>query len=227
MGLLDPAAAELVEHREAFEGVGEVRAWIRDLEAARTAELERASVIVPAKGAAAVFEAVFEAAPAVAWDYMTSPARRPQWQHGVIAVVQEAGTPGRRGIGTVNHCIHGKDAIIEEVLDWQPYDHVTYRSLLPIPNVPKLVSTYVFENLGDGRTRVAVRFGMPRSAKDRAIATSLLPMLDEMITDGLANLGPLLAATTAARASLDAAPEPDLPASLGRNAREPIVAAAF
>jgi hypothetical protein len=58
-----------------------------------------------------------------------------------------AGRPGRsagrRGTGTVNHCIHGKDVIIEEVLDWQPYEHVSYRTLLPIPNVPKLVNTFV------------------------------------------------------------------------------------
>jgi len=26
----------------------------------------------------------------------------------------------RRGVGTENHCMHGKNAIIEEVLDWSP-----------------------------------------------------------------------------------------------------------
>jgi hypothetical protein len=35
MGLDDPAAAGLVEHREDFEGVGEVVAWLRDLQAGR------------------------------------------------------------------------------------------------------------------------------------------------------------------------------------------------
>ena len=222
MGLADPAAAGLVPHREAFEGVGEVGAWIRDLHAAWTAELERASVVVPAKGAARTYQATFDASPALAWDYVTSPAHRPRWQHGVTAVIQAAGQDGRRGVGTVNHCIHGKEAIIEEVLDWQPYDHVTYRSLLPIPNVPKLVSTFLFEDLGDGRTRVEVRFGTPRSAKDRAIAESLLPMIDGMITAGIATLGPLLAAETAARAAVAEPAEPELPESLGRNAREPV-----
>ena len=155
---------------------------------------------------------------------MTSPARRPKWQNGVDGVIEAAATVGRRGIGTVNHCMHGKDAIVEEVIDWQPYEHVTYRSLLPIPNVPKILSTYLFSDLGDGRTRVELRFGKPRSAKDRAIAMPLMPMIDDMMTDGLAHLRPIVEA--AAREAKAAAPaEPVVPASLGRNALEPIVAA--
>jgi uncharacterized protein YndB with AHSA1/START domain len=225
MGIDDPVSAGFTEHVEAFEGVGEIRAWVRDLQAAWDAELVRAQLVIETKDIARSYEAVFAAPTPLVWDYMTSPARRPRWQHGVTGVIEAAGTVGRRGIGTVNHCIHGKDAIVEEVMDWQPYDHVTYRSLLPIPNVPKLLSTYLFTDLGDGRTRVELRFGKPRSAKDRAIAMPLMPMIDEMIADGIAHLGPIVEA--AAREVEAAAPvEPDLPASLGRNAREPIAAAA-
>jgi uncharacterized protein YndB with AHSA1/START domain len=225
MGIDDPVSAGFTEHVEAFEGVGEIRAWVRDLQAAWDAELVRAQLVIETKDIARSYEAIFAAPAPLVWDYMTSPARRPRWQHGVTGVIEAAGTVGRRGIGTVNHCMHGKDAIVEEVMDWQPYDHVTYRSLLPIPNVPKLLSTYLFTDLGDGRTRVELRFGKPRSAKDRAIAMPLMPMIDEMITDGIAHLGPIVEA--AAREVEAAAPvEPDLPASLGRNAREPIAAAA-
>jgi hypothetical protein len=120
--------------------------------------------------------------------------------------------------------MHGKDAIIEEVMDWEPYDHVTYRTLLPIPNVPKLLSTYLFEDLGDGRTRVELRFGRPRSAKDRAIAEPLMPMISGMFQAGAADLVPIVEAA-ARSAEMTAAPEPDVPASSGRNLREPIVGA--
>lgn len=138
-----------------------------------------------------------------------------------------AGTAGRRGVGTVNHCIHGKDAVVEEVLDWEPFDHVTYRSLLPIPNVPKLVNGYVFEDLGDGRTRVEIRLLRPRSAKDRAIAESLLPGFDGMFAEGLAALKPLVEADAASAREADEAnpPEPALPSAQARYLREPIVQA--
>jgi uncharacterized protein YndB with AHSA1/START domain len=224
MGIADPDAAGFAEHVETFDGVGEIRAWVRDLHAAWDAELGRAQLVVQPRNSARTYEAVFQAPTALVWDYMTSPARRPRWQHGVTGVVEAPGMAGRRGIGTVNHCMHGKDAIIEEVMDWQPYDHVTYRSLLPIPNVPKLLSTYLFEDLGDGRTRVELRFGTPRSAKDRAVAGPLMPMIDEMVTDGLARLGPIVHAA-ARDAEASAPPEPEVPAGHGRNVRHPIVRA--
>ena len=228
MGLDDPASAGLVPHTEAFEGVGDVSGWIRDLHAAWTAELERARILVEGKEVAKTYAMDFDAPPAIVWDWITSPARRIQWQYGATGIQMVDGTAGRRGIGTVNHCIHGKDTIVEEVLDWQPIDYVTLRSQLPAPGVPKLVNSFVLVDLGDDGTRVEMRVARPKSAKDRAIAEQMLPMLDVSIEAGLAALRPLIEADAAARRVADrAAPdEPDVPASTGRNLREPIAAGA-
>ena len=50
-------------------------------------------------------------------------------------------------MGTTNHCVHGKDAVVEEILDWRPPEYFTVNSLLPIPNAPKLRSTdELFDN---------------------------------------------------------------------------------
>ena len=35
--------------------------------------------------------------------------------------------------GSANHCMHGKDAVVEEILDWRPYDYVTDRTILDTP----------------------------------------------------------------------------------------------
>jgi hypothetical protein len=126
----------------------------------------------------------------------------------------------------VNHCIHGKDTMIEEVLDWRPVDYVTVRTQLPAPGVPKLVNSFVMLDLGDGRTRVEMRVARPKSAKDRAIAEQLLPMLDVSINEGLKALRPLVEGAAAeARETARAAAEPALPETLGRNVREPIASA--
>lgn len=225
MGLTDPAAAGLVEHRDEFEGVGEIGGWIRDLDAAWTDEQQRASVIVLPKDAFSTYETIVAAPPAMAWEWATSPIRRPRWQFGVELVLPQAGPPGRRGTGTVNHCIHGKDMIIEEVLDWQPYDHVSYRTLLPIPNVPKLVNTFLFEGLDDGRTRVEVRVARLRGARELAIQEAIRPGLDHTFNEGLAALARVIDEFTAHQADDALAPEPEVPGSLGRNVREPIVPA--
>ena len=54
----------------------------------------------------------------------------------------EGATGGRRGPGSANHCRHGKDAVIEEILDWRPYDYVTDRTILDTPDGPVKVAPH-------------------------------------------------------------------------------------
>ena len=224
MSLADPAGAGLLAHRETFEGVGEVGGWIRDLEGAWATEEATTRVVVDAGQAMRVWEASFPAPASIAWEWATSPARRPQWQHGVTAVAEDS-AGGRRGAGTVNHCMHGKDAIVEEILDWRPFEHVTMRSQVPDPALPKVVTSFVFEPEGDG-TRVIVRLLRPRSAKERSIVETMLPMLDESFEHGLAVLRPLVEADMADRkAEAWAAPEPILPVAAARYVTEPVATA--
>jgi uncharacterized protein YndB with AHSA1/START domain len=224
MNMDDPAAAGMVRHVEAFDDVGDIGGWVADLRAAWSAEQERSRVVVEAKDALATYEATLDAPPTLVWEYLTSPALRPLWQLGVEAVLRDSGPPGRRGIGTVNHCMHGKDVIIEEVVDWEPPDHVTYRSLVPAPGAPKLLNMFQLAEIGDGRTGLVFRFARPRKKKDRAQAEELIAELDEAIKGDFAALQSALAdATTSAPES--APDEPELPRSHGRMVSEPITKA--
>ena len=222
MALDHPSAAGMVRHQEAFGDVGDVGGWVADLTAAWSAELQRSRVVVEAEGALAAYEATFDAPPGLVWEYITSPALRPMWQGGVEAVIPEAGPPGRRGIGTVNHCMHGKDVVIEEVVDWEPVDHVTYRSLVPIPDAPKLLNTFQLFDLGDGRTRLEFRLGQPRTKKDRAVAEGLMAELDTAIKGDMVRLASVVHAAAMEAAGGELPSEPDLPVSRGRMVSEAI-----
>jgi uncharacterized protein YndB with AHSA1/START domain len=221
MALGDPSAAGMVRHEEAFDDVGEIGGWIADLGAAWAGEIERSRVVVDAQNALAVYEATLDAPQALVWEYITSPALRPRWQLGVEAVIRESGPAGRRGVGTVNHCMHGKDVIIEEVVDWEPPDHVTYRSLLPVAGAPKLLNTFQLSDLGAGRTRLEFRLARPRARKDRAMAEDLAAQLDRSIKADMVALETELAAAGRGNVGPEVV-EPELPQSLGRMVTEPI-----
>ena len=221
MGLADPAAAGLIAHQESYEHLGDLTVWIRDLEAAWDAENERSRVIVDVPDAAMTGSTILPAPPALAWEYQTSPARRPQWQHGVVRV-DETVTGGRRGVGTTNHCVHGKDAIIEEILDWRPFDYWTLRFQVPEPGIPRFTMTYLFEATDEG-TRLTCRVLRPRSAKDRAALEAMRPMLLSLLEAGFAALVPVVVAEAARRAAEgDGVDEPAVPVSAGRFALEPV-----
>ena len=87
-------------------------------------------VIVTDRDAGYVFEGVQPAPRDIVWSFMTDPAIRPRWQAGVDGV-DELPTAPRRGVGTTNHCMHGTDVLMEEILDWRPTDYLTLRTTLP------------------------------------------------------------------------------------------------
>jgi uncharacterized protein YndB with AHSA1/START domain len=134
---IDAAAQGLVEHAEAIEHIGETKCWVSDLEQAWTLENEARRSVVERDNAFGVLETDFPAPRAAVWDLITMPGNRPRWQ-GSDSVVENT-VRGRRGAGTQNHCMHGKDAVIEDILDWCPYDHITLTTLLPAPGAPKIL----------------------------------------------------------------------------------------
>jgi uncharacterized protein YndB with AHSA1/START domain len=211
----DPAALGLVEHRETFDHIGEVVGWVADLGAAWAAEQERTRVVVEPSSTLATLEFDLPAPPAVTWEYLTSPARRPRWQAGVSEVIEQT-AGGRRGVGTTNHCVHGKDAIVEEILDWRPPEYFTMRWQMPIPNAPRVRSMDTLVATPDG-THVTMRIERPRSARDRAFLEALLPGLGPVFQAGIDALRPLLEDEMARRTAEAASnPEPALPTANGR-----------
>ena len=216
MGLADPAGAGLIEHRETYD-LGEVSGWVRDLEAVwRDAEAS-AALVVGAEQAAWTMSFTFEAPPAIVWEWITFPARRLQWQIGVDALSEDVAPGVARGRDDEDRCVHGRDAIVEEVLAWHPAEVLTTRFQMPMPGVPKLTRSELFEATPDGaKTLFTVRVQRPSSAKDRAKLAEVKSFLFHAYGDGLALLAPMIEADVAARSD-PVVSEPELPVSSGRH----------
>ena len=128
---IDPVAQGLVEHRESIDIIGDVKCWVRDLEEAWEKENDRQRNEVTRDKAAMVIEFDIAAPRPTVWEYFILPGQRPKWRGA--DEVREMSESGRRGVGTINHCMHGAHAIIEEVIDWRPFDYLTLTTLLPMP----------------------------------------------------------------------------------------------
>ena len=132
------------------------------------------------------------------------------WQPWVTQVTVKGATGGRRGIGSANRCMHGKDAVIEEILDWRPYDYVTDLTILDATGGPvKLLHTVELEPTGDGTT-IHFRFGAPKTPREKEAMNEIGPAYGEALR---AHLPDLIAQLDQALAVRDAArgPEPELP----------------
>jgi uncharacterized protein YndB with AHSA1/START domain len=162
---IDPVVQGLVEHRESIDIIGEVKCWVRDLEEVWEKENDRQRNEVTRDKAASVLEFDIAASRPTVWEHFTLPGLRPKWRGA--DEVRETLESGRRGVGSTNHCMHGPHAIIEEVLDWRPFDYLTISTLLPIPDAPKVILTYAVLESAGGCTHVEIRVAKPKP-KDRA-----------------------------------------------------------
>jgi hypothetical protein len=148
---IDPVALEMQAHAESYPDVGDVSAWVLDLEQRWHDEVERRPVVVAAGEEAFAVDVELPAPPPVAWEYLTSPAKRLLWQ---VDRIEQVDAGGRRCTGTSTVCVDGRTQIYEEILDWRPFEYFTER--VSLPGGTTVVLTTQFEPDGDG-TRVITR----------------------------------------------------------------------
>jgi hypothetical protein len=150
---LDPAGLGLTSAEESIEHLGRVVTFTLDLEARWQAETAVHRLIVTEADAVLDVEATLAAAPSTAWAYLTSPSLRTRWEGPLVIVETTAG--GRRGVGTTAECVTGRLATLEEIVDWQPYDHVAWR--LAVPGVGPVAASADLDPVRGG-TRVRLRW---------------------------------------------------------------------
>jgi Protein of unknown function (DUF2652)/Polyketide cyclase / dehydrase and lipid transport len=207
---LDPAALGMLEHTETYDRIGDVPAWAHDLERRWQEEEARGRVFVTPAEAILDVSVATPVPPQIAWEFLTKPGQRMTWQPWVTEVKVEGATGGRRGPGSANHCRHGKDAVIEEILDWRPYDYVTDRTILDTPIGPvKVLHTIELEPATSG-TNIHMRFASPKTKREKALMEDhIAPAYGAALRSGIPTLLTLLDAELAAR-DADRGPEPEL-----------------
>jgi hypothetical protein len=105
--------------------------------------------------------------------------------------------------------MHGKDAVVEEILDWRPYDYVTDRTIVSTPGGPVgFPHTIELEPTPQGTT-VHMRFGRPKTARERAVAAAIAEPYGQALEAAAPRLVEELEALSSAQAA-DRGPEPEL-----------------
>jgi hypothetical protein len=206
---VDVSALGMRPSSETYEHIGAVPFWTHDLGRRWQEEESRTRVIVHERQAIYQMDMPTSAPPQVAWEFVTTPGWRPTWQPGVTGV-EVIATGNRRGVGATNHCMHGKGASIEELLDWRPYDYFTLRNTVPTPIGPiRFVQTTEFEPTPGG-TIIQMRIAAPKTRKERVILRLMTPMLKKGLSVANARLTEQLDAELERR-DRGAPEQPDLP----------------
>jgi len=186
---IDPDGLGLIAHTERYDDVGEVRGWVRDL-GARWAEAgQRDQVRLSDEDADFSFSRSFEAPPSAVWEAIVAPEKRLQWMVGVTDVRMQ-NPAGTRDVGSTTHCVHGKQAFDQEIIDWRPFQYFTHREVGPYG--PFL---WTFELTGDdGRTELHMRVKLMGGLRQRGMMLIGRRKLRQIVQKDLENMAGLLQA---------------------------------
>jgi len=137
-----------------------------------------------------LFEADVRASPQEVWDAMTDPAAGMRWRVGVDDI-RERNPGGGRGVGTVTHCVHGGTTIEQEIVDWLPPRHYTFRERNPAGACEWTVSLAPLDE--DSAThiewRVALRGGRGQALLMRLVGRKMGTTLQANFDALLAHVG--------------------------------------
>jgi uncharacterized protein YndB with AHSA1/START domain len=190
---IDPQALGLTPHAEHYEDVGQVAGWVRDLGVRWQEAQSRDVVRIAPEQADFTARGSCPAPPSAVWAALVEPDRVLGWKVGATAV-EMRDPSGGRGVGSVTHCVHGRQAFDQEILDWRPFSYFSYRETGPYgpflwtfdldqphgesaPADPETTVTVRVRRLGDTRQRLMLAVGGRRFQR---ILESSLANLAEM-----------------------------------------------
>lgn len=114
----------LHEQVESYQHLGEVKTYSLDLHARYKDLTEARRVFISSSEADEIMTRTLFASPVVVWEWLNDIQKRLQWEN--YSDIRPLFRPGGRlGVGARNHCAHGKNLVLETILDWKPFEYYT------------------------------------------------------------------------------------------------------
>ncbi len=158
---------------EEYEHLGEIKTFNVNLHQRYKEITEARRIVLEEKDADFIFQIDFPTPPSVTWEWIHNPDKRNIWG-GQNAWSAGDRPQGRPGVGSSNHCAHGKSFSTEVVVDWHPFEYYTTHS--GENGKHAFTETMRFEALPNGGTRVrhAGKMHMPIPRFIRSAALKFL-----------------------------------------------------
>ncbi len=114
----------LHEQIESYEHLGAVKTYSLDLHSRYKELTEARRVFIAPDEADEMITRTVSASPVVIWEWMNDVQKRLKWEN--YTDIRPLFRPGgRTGAGARNHCAHGRNLVVETILDWKPFEYYT------------------------------------------------------------------------------------------------------
>lgn len=144
---------------ESYDHLGEVSTFSFNLRDRYEDMLKNRKAYITEEEADASFVYELDIPVPVAWEWVTNAQKRSLAMPGTTwSTFSRVG--GRTGVGTTNHCAHGKGISVETILDWRPFDYFTTENQAKMDqkSMMDMVSMHEFKSIDQGtKTQLVYR----------------------------------------------------------------------
>ncbi|OGO24640.1 MAG: hypothetical protein A2Y54_03060 [Chloroflexi bacterium RBG_16_51_16] len=128
MGLRE-ISGSMVSHRETFADVGEVHLYVQNMHDVWERRVNEVRITAQKNNMMGQLEFYFPYPPEVMWQYIIAPEFRSVINGSEYQEFKDL-SAGRAGIGSLYVCAHGKNQILQPILDWEPFEGYTTSDLI-------------------------------------------------------------------------------------------------
>ena len=126
---LSGIAASMVSHRETFADVGEVQLYVQNMHDVWERRGNEVRITAEKNNPMGRLEFNFPYPPDVMWQYITAPEFRSVINGSDSQEFKDL-SAGRAGVGSLYVCAHGKNQVLQPILDWEPFEGYTTSDLI-------------------------------------------------------------------------------------------------
>ncbi len=163
---IDQAALGMRAHAESYDRIGDVPAWVHDLDRRWQEEEARGAGLRQPRGVDPPRCRCPRACRAGGLGVPHHAGQRITWQPWVTSVTIKARARGDGAARLANHCMHGKDAVVEENPGLAALDYVTDRTILDTPGGPVRLLHTIEPEPGPGPLLIRRADDPPREGAD-------------------------------------------------------------
>lgn len=188
---IDAQRLGLRSHSERYDDAGEVAGGVLDVGGRWVADEDAAETVVGPNEADFEFSAEVARSQADVWYTATDPRQQLLWRVGIDRYDMD-NPSGGRGVGSTAHCVHGKETHSQEIVDWKPPRHFTYKERNPGGDC---LWTVLIEPVAEGespRTRLTWRVKLTGGLAQKALMLVARRRLRQVLTENFESLVSLL-----------------------------------
>jgi hypothetical protein len=126
---LSGMAGSMISHRETFADVGEVQLYVQNMHDVWERRGHEVRIIAEQNNPMGRLEFNFPYPPEVMWQYITAPEFRSVINGSESQEFKDL-SAGRAGVGSLYVCAHGKNQVLQPILDWEPFEGYTTSDLI-------------------------------------------------------------------------------------------------